>query len=406
MEFEIFGFDNGIKCVYKRVRSKVVHCGLIINTGTRDELPHEHGMAHLIEHMMFKGTGRRKPYHINNLLDSGGGELNAFTSKEETVIHTTTLRSDFAKATDLIQDIAFHSVFPETALEKERNVIIEEINSCKDSPSEQIFDDFEDLVFSGSSLGRNILGSRQPLKRFRQKDLFRFVDRCYNTDQMVFSIAGDLPVSRVKEVCRKALGSIPENIRTFERPEPPPYVPFQKTVRKNTHQVHGLIGNRAYPHNHPGRIALALLINMLGGPSSNARLNVSLREKNGLSYHVEAGVGSYADTGIVTIYFGADKQMSERCFELIRKELSLLRNKKISPLQLSRAKKQLIGQLAISCESNESYMLSAGKSYLIHREIESLDALTEKILAVTPEKLLETANDIFCESRLSTLIYK
>lgn len=406
-DYEVFGFDNGIRCVYKRVRSGVVHCGLTINAGTRDELEKEHGTAHLIEHMLFKGTERRRAYHINSLLENGGGELNAFTSKEETVVHATTLKSDFPKAADLICDVTFRSVFPAAEIDKEKAVILDEINSYKDSPSELIYDDFEDRVFSGSSLGRNILGTRRQLGRITRDDLVAFAGRCYNTDQMVFSVVGDLAPARVREICRRTFGSVPARPRAFVRERVVSgYEPFCRSVHKGTYQAHCLVGNRAYPHDHPQRVALALLVNILGGPGSNSRLNLSLREKNGLSYNVEAGYSSYGDTGLVSVYFGTDRDKVDRCFELLYRDLDRLRTERLSALQLSRARKQLIGQLAVSSESNESDMLGAGKSYLVYGRIDSMERIAERLRAVTPADLLEVANDVFAPEKLSTLIYQ
>jgi len=383
MEFTRYTLRNGIRCIHKQVRSAAVHCALTVGTGSRDEQPAEHGMAHLLEHAFFKGTERRRAYHINCRLENLGGELNAYTTKEETVIHTTTLRADLSKAAELIADIVFHSTFPAKELEKEKDIIVDEINSYKDSPSERIFDDFEDLVFKGSSLGHNILGSKASLMKYTRDDLKRFVARTYNTDQMVFSVIGNVSPKRFREICDRYFASQTASARTFSRERTAPYEPFSKTLHRNCHQAHCLLGGRAYSLRDDRRVALSLLSNLLGGPSANSLLNLAVRERNGLSYSIESSFTPLSDTGIATIYFGTDKDRTDECLSIVRHELERICRGELKERQLGIAKKQYIGQITLAMESNESYMLSAARSCLIYDSVDGLDELHAKIRSIT-----------------------
>lgn len=404
MEFFTYTLPNGIRCILKRIKSPVVHCAMTINTGSRDELPSEQGMAHFVEHMLFKGTSHRRAWQVNCRLENLGGELNAYTTKEETVIHATTLKSDYGKAVDLIADIIFNSSFPEKEIEKEKLVIIDEINLYKDSPSDLIYDEFEDMLFAGSSLGHNILGSRQKLKKYRSKDISGFVARTYNTDQMVFSLIGNVSEKAFSEAMDRYFRTIPENKRAFTRGLQTEPSTFFKSVGKSTHQLHCVLGRRAYGYENSKRLPLSLLMNTLGGPSANSLLNVLLREKNALSYGVEASYTPLSDTGIATIYFTCERDKGDKCLELVNRQLTELREKPLSPRRLSMAKKQFLGQFAITAENNENYMLAAGKSYLIFGSVESTAKVREKILSVTADEILEVANNIL--SDMSVLIYK
>lgn len=405
MDFEYYELSSGIRCILKRVKSPVVYCSLTIGTGSRDEEAREHGMAHLIEHMLFKGTQRRKSYHINSLLDNVGGEINAYTTKEETVIHTTTLKGDIRRAVDLITDVAFNSVYEQREIDKEVRVIIDEINSYKDSPSEQIYDDFEDLVFSGSTLGRNILGTKKSLSKIKSDDIKHFLSTKYNTDAIVFAVIGDISVKRFKEVCDCYLGTIPENRRTLKRTEPDVMKPQQIVETKRTHQVHSMVGGRAYPYKSDKRVATALALNILGGPSANSRLNLLLREKYALTYNVEANYTSYCDTGLVGIYFSCEAENLEKSRTLIRSEIENMQNIALNATQLSRAKKQLIAQLTISSESSEGYMLSCAKSYLLFGEVDTPNRINEAIAAVSSEDIIDVMKEIFAVENTSSLTY-
>lgn len=396
---------NGIKVAHIYCPSQVTYCGLTINTGTRDELPNEHGMAHFLEHTLFKGTKKRKAYHINNRLENVGGELNAFTTKEETVIHATVLKTDLEKAVDLIADITFNSTFPEKEIEKEKTVICDEIDSYRDNPSELIFDDFDDLLFAGSPLGRSTLGNKRILKRFTSHDIRTFIQRTYNTNQMVFTSIGQVPFTKIQRWCEKYFALQASNNRLFERQSPAQYQPFNKKANKSTFQAHCILGNRAHGISDSRRVALSLLANVLGGPISNSILNTALREKHGLVYTIEANYITYTDTGAMSIYFGTSKSNLDKSIDLVNIELKKLRQNALTSLQLHKAKKQFISQLTIAGESNEQQMLSMGKSLLVFNKYESMSEVAKRIQAVTVTDILEVANEVFEPSQLSTLIY-
>ena len=403
-EFETYILPNGIKGIHRQVRSSVTHCALVVNAGTRDENRDEYGLAHFTEHAIFKGTKRRKAYQINCRLENRGGELNAYTTKEDTTIHATTLRSDFSKAVELIADVAFNSTFPEHELQKEREVIVDEINTYKDSPADMIFDTFEDLIFAGSELGHNILGTKAALMHHTSESIKRFIARTHTTDEMVFSSIGNMSVKSVQGIVAKYLSEQPSTVRSFKRIAPQAVEPFERVVNKHTHQTHCIIGARAYDINDDKRLPLSLLVNILGGPSANSRLNTVLREKNGLSYNTEAIYTPYNDCGMVAIYFSSDHHNADLCREMIDKELQTLRTNALTTRQIAMIKRQFLAQMAISMENNEGYMLGAGKSYLVHDEIDTLEEVYRKVSAVTAKQIVEVAEEIF--SRTSTLIYQ
>ncbi len=403
-EFETYTLPNGIKGIHRRTRSSVAHCALVINAGTRDEHKDEYGLAHFAEHAIFKGTKRRKAYQINCRLENRGGELNAYTTKEDTTIHATTLRSDFSKAVELIADVAFNSTFPERELAKEREVIVDEINTYKDSPADMIFDTFEDSIFAGSELGHNILGTKAALMRHTSESIKQFVARTHTTDQMVFSSIGNMSVKSVQSVVAKYLAEQPISTRNFKRLVPEKVEPFERVVNKHTHQTHCIIGARAYDINDDKRLPLSLLVNILGGPSANSHLNTVLREKNGLSYNTEAIYTPYNDCGMVAIYFSSDHHNADLCRELIDNELHSLRTTPPTARRMAMIKRQFLAQMAISMENNEGYMLGAGKSYLVHDEIDTLEEVYRKVSAVKAEQIMEVAEDIFANT--STLIYQ
>ena len=403
-EFETYELPNGIRGIHRQVRSGVAHCALVVNAGSRDELKNEYGIAHLTEHALFKGTQRRKAYQVNCRLENLGGELNAYTTKEDTTLHATVMRRDFARAVELIADVMFCSTFPEKELKKEREVIADEINTYKDSPSERIYDDFEDMMFRGSELGHNILGSKATISRLSTEELHRFVDRTYTTDQMVFSSIGNFSVATAKAAAEEYLGSFEPTVRGFRRVEPLEYQPFDVALSRHTHQRHGLIGTRGYSIADERRLPLALLVNILGGPSANSLLNIELREKRGLSYNVEATYTPYSDCGIVGIYFSSDHDNGEQCVELIEDSVKRMLREPISPRRLAIAKRQFVAQMAISMESNEGYMLGAGKSLLLYKDIDTLEEAYAKVMAITADQIMDVAKDKF--SSLSRLIYK
>lgn len=403
-EFETYTLSNGIRGIHRQVRSGVAHCALVVNAGSRDELRGEYGIAHFTEHALFKGTERRKAYQVNCRLENLGGELNAYTTKEDTTLHATVLRRDFARAVELIADVIFHSTFPDRELDKEREVIADEINSYKDSPSERIYDDFEDMIFSGSELGHNILGSKSTIARFTSDHLHSFVRRTYTTDQMVFSSIGNFSAATAQSVAERYIGGISPTTRDFKREAPSPYVAFDQRLSRHTHQAHGIIGTRGYSIADDRRLPLALLVNVLGGPSANSLLNILLREKHGLSYNVEATYTPYSDCGIVGIYFSSDHDNAVQCVELIESEIDVLCREHITPRRLAIAKRQFVAQMAISMEANEGYMLGAGKSFLLYKDIDTLEEAYKKVMAITATQICDVARE--CFSDLSRLIYR
>lgn len=406
MTFDNYTLQNGIRVIHGRTDSPVAYCCMMVNAGTRDEMEHEHGLAHFIEHVLFKGTKRRKAYHINSRLEDVGGELNAYTTKEETVIHSTFLKEDYHRAIELTYDILFRSTFPERELVKEKDVVLDEINSYKDSPSELIFDDFEELLYPNHSFGRNILGSKKYIKRFSRNDIFNFIERNYNTDQMVFCSIGNIPFSRVVKLAERYFGSISANLRKVTRLDIQPSQPLVREVRKRTYQQHCIVGCRAYDLHDPNRVAMYLLNNVLGGPGQNSRLNLALRERTGYAYNVESSYTPYSDTGVFSIYFGSDKSNFDKSLEMLHTELRVLREKRLGVQQLAKAKRQLIGQMAIAAENNESLMLSVARSYMFYNSVESFSDINARIEAITTDDLLRVANEILSPESLTTLIYK
>ncbi len=406
MIFETHTLSNGIRLIHRQVEQKVSYCGIILNTGSRDEKENEWGMAHFIEHLIFKGTSKRKVYHILSRMEDVGGDLNAYTTKEETCIYATFLDKDYKRALELISDISFNSIFPEKEVEKEKEVVLDEINSYKDSPSELIFDDFEDLVFKHHPIGRNILGTPKNIKGFTKENIQDFIKNNYHTDQMVISSVGNIPFSKLVKLVEVFFGEVPENRRTNKRIKPEIYKPRTRILEKHTHQCHCILGNIAYDLNNSKRIPLSFLTNLLGGPGMNSRLNLSLREKYGLAYNIESNYSPYVDTGIFSIYFGTDKDHLDKCLSLIYKEMNLLCTKKLGAMQLKRAQNQLLGQIAISCENNENLMLSIGKSYLLYDKIDSQESIYKQIENIKAEDILEVSNEILNKNNLTSLIYK
>lgn len=406
MEFYNYTLPNGIRLVHRPANNHVSHTGILVNTGSRDEKESELGMAHFLEHVIFKGTVHRKVYHILSRLENVGADLNAFTTKEETCIYASFLNKYYDRTLELIKDITFNSIFPDKELEKEKEVIYDEINSYKDTPSEQIFDDFEEQVFSGHPIGRNILGDPKTIKKFTRSDVLKFIHHNYNTDQIVICSVGKIDFSKLIRIIEKYFIDIKPSYRNFNREKFSEYKPSIKYVKRKTFQNHCLIGNIAYSINDEKYTALALLNNILGGPGLNTRLNLAIREKYGYAYNLESNYTPYSDTGIFSIYISTENGYLERSIELINKELEKLRNKSLGVLQLKRAKQQMMGQIAIANESNLNKMLHAGRSTLHSDKAESIDEIYRKIENVTSRDLREAANEIFAAETMSTLIYK
>ena len=416
----------GLRLVCAPSNSDVAYCGIAIDAGTRDELETESGLAHFCEHLTFKGTYRRRSWHILNRMELVGGDLNAYTGKEETIYYSAFLKEHFSRAVDLLTDIVLVSTYPQTEMIKEVEVVIDEIESYNDSPSELIFDEFENLIFNGHPLGRNILGEAPRLRELRSEDVQRFADRLYTLTNMVFFVYGKIEPKIIRRELDKALvkvaQSLPEDAplrqeilnptttvatdNRANRSEPPTYIPQEVIRKKDTHQAHVLIGTRAYSARDPRHLSLYLLNNILGGPGMNSRLNISLREKNGLVYTVESVMTTYTDTGVWSVYFGCDPHDISRCKRLVMKELKRLADQPLSESALKAAKQQIKGQIGISYENSESVALAMGKTFLHYRQTRDKERLFQKIDALTAEDLHAVAKEMFQPENLTTLIYK
>lgn len=412
MKYNTHTLDNGLRIIHLPSDSKVVYCGYQINAGTRDEEPGEEGLAHFCEHVTFKGTERRKAWHILNCLESVGGDLNAYTNKEGTVYYSAILKEHIARAVDLLSDIVFHSVYPQAEIDKEVEVICDEIESYNDSPAELIYDEFENILFKGSSLGHNILGTAEQVRSFTTKDALRFTRKLYRPDNAIFFAYGDIDFKKLVKLVRRALADDDSGKLAAEKlPKNYPSVGEEiagQTIvmQKNTHQAHVMIGTRAYDVNDDRRMPLYLLNNILGGPGMNAKLNLALREHNGLVYTVESTMVAYGDTGTWSIYFGCDEHDIKRCLRLVRKELDRMMEKPLSDSQLKAAKKQIKGQIGVACDNRENFALDFGKSFLHYGWEKNVDCLYEQVEAITSQQIQDVARELFDKNRLITLIFK
>ena len=458
MKYNTYTLDNGLRIIHLPSDSKVVYCGYQINAGTRNEEPGEEGLAHFCEHVTFKGTERRKAWHILNCLESVGGDLNAYTNKEGTVYYSAILKEHIARAVDLLSDIVFHSVYPQAEIDKEVEVICDEIESYNDSPAELIYDEFENILFKGSPLGHNILGTAEQVRAFKTEDALRFTQKLYRPDNAIFFSYGDIDFKKLVKLIQKALGECPKgrelacstDCKSAETPteeriaEKTPTkeriteeTPTEETpteemeagdanhkvqsskfkvqskvagqtivMQKNTHQAHVMIGTRAYDVNDDRRMPLYLLNNMLGGPGMNAKLNLALREHNGLVYTVESTMVAYGDTGTWSIYFGCDEHDVKRCLRLVRKELDKFMQKPLSDAQLKAAKKQIKGQIGVACDNRENFALDFGKSFLHYGWEKNVDRLYEQVDEITAAQIQAVAQELFDKDRLTTLIFK
>jgi len=407
MQYSSFVSLTGLRIVHLHSDSPVSFCGFIVNAGTRDEKQGQYGLAHFVEHMLFKGTEKRKVRHILNRMERVGGELNAYTTKEETYIYAVCLQEDIERAIELLSDLIFRSKFPESEIEKEREVVTDEIHLYEDTPSELIFDEFENTLFADSDLGHGILGEIENIKHFTSGSCRKFAGDFYHPENMVFFFYGKTPFSKIQRYVEKHL-PVNNIIAPFHSIRICPSKSFSKAIitqNRNLHQTHVVLGGKAYDISDDKRMGLLLLSNILGGSGMNSRLNVNLREKYGLVYTVEAEVISYTDAGLFTIYFGCDPESMERCLNLIRKELKSLRDKKLSGSQFAAAVKQWKGQIGIASEHKENAALRLGKNFLHFNRYDSLPQTYQKIDALTAEGLLEIANEIYDENRLFTLVY-
>jgi predicted Zn-dependent peptidase len=403
-----FKLSNGIRLIHKQCLGTVSCCGFAINAGTRHELINEHGIAHFTEHMLFKGTTHRRPFQILNRMETVGGELNAYTTKEETFVYSVFLQEDYERAIELLCDLVFYSTFPSEEINKERKVILDEIDSYEDSPSDLIFDDFEDLLYAGHPIGRNILGNPACLKTFNNKSFSDFYARNYTMDRIVFFSQSAMDPKKLKRLIEKHIGNIPSRIRTNILPNEKPIAQHgvQKTLFKETHQAHVIYGNKSFSLFEKERYGMFLLNNILGGPGMNSRLNIALREHSGLVYSAESNVTSYSDTGLFSIYFGTDLKQIDPCMKIVEKELKKLCESKLTIAQWHAAKKQLYGQMMISSENKESQTLDMGKSMLHFNKYDSMQEVVRKIESFTPQSLLEIANKVLDSNAMSLLVYK
>ena len=448
MKYNTYTLDNGLRIIHLPSDSQVVYCGYQINAGTRNEEPGEEGLAHFCEHVTFKGTERRKAWHILNCLESVGGDLNAYTNKEGTVYYSAILKEHIARAVDLLSDIVFHSVYPQAEIDKEVEVICDEIESYNDSPAELIYDEFENILFKGSPLGHNILGTAEQVRAFKTEDALRFTRKLYRPDNAIFFAYGDIDFKKLVKLIQKALGECPKgrelacsaDCKSAETPTeeriaeetPTGETPTEEmeagdanhkvqsskfnvqskvagqtiVMQKNTHQAHVMIGTQAYDVNDDRRMPLYLLNNMLGGPGMNAKLNLALREHNGLVYTVESTMVAYGDTGTWSIYFGCDEHDVKRCLRLVRKELDKFMLKPLSDAQLKAAKKQIKGQIGVACDNRENFALDFGKSFLHYGWEKNVDRLYEQVDEITAAQIQAVAQELFDKDRLTTLIFK
>ena len=422
MKYNTYTLDNGLRIIHLPSDSKVVYCGYQINAGTRNEEPGEEGLAHFCEHVTFKGTERRKAWHILNCLESVGGDLNAYTNKEGTVYYSAILKEHIARAVDLLTDIVFHSVYPQTEIDKEVEVICDEIESYNDSPAELIYDEFENIIFKGSPLGHNILGTAEQVRSFKTEDALRFTRKLYRPDNAIFFAYGDIDFKKLVRLLKKSFLSEERTVKSekFNSPEAQTQFNIQHltfntqhsfegqtiVMQKNTHQAHVMIGTRAYDVNDDRRMPLYLLNNMLGGPGMNAKLNLALREHNGLVYTVESTMAAYGDTGVWSIYFGCDEHDVKRCLRLVRKELDKFMLKPLSEAQLKAAKKQIKGQVGVACDNRENFALDFGKSFLHYGWEKNVDRLYEQVDEITAEQIQTVAQELFDKDRLTTLIFR
>ncbi|MBR3455656.1 MAG: insulinase family protein [Bacteroidaceae bacterium] len=420
--YHIQTLDNGLRVIHLPSPTNVAYCGIAIDAGSRDERDSEHGIAHFCEHLLFKGTHKRKAWHIINRMDSVGGDLNAYTNKEETVIYAAFTKEHFSRAVELIADIVFQSAFPQHEIDKEVEVIAEEIESYNDSPSELIFDQFENLIYENHPLGHDILGKADRVRQFTTADALSFIRRYYRPENMVFFVFGHLPFSRVVSTVEKYCGSVPQwsldgllcdtdthgSVFGGDKWRQPlqAYQPVKKRDSRATHQAHVMMGGRSYPSSDERRIAMYFLNNIIAGPSMNTMLNIALREHNGLVYTVESSLTNYTDTGTFGLYFGCDNKDVERCMDIIRKEFDKLISTPLTQRQMQAALKQMKGQILVACDNFESYALDMAKSFLHYNIFEGIDDTLSQLSALTPELVQQTAKEMLADESLSALVYE
>ena len=409
MEYNTITLSNGLRVIHLQSPSPVVYCGYEVCAGTRDEQTGEEGLAHFCEHVTFKGTSRRSSIQVLNCLESVGGELNAYTNKEETVFYAAILKEHFPKAVDLLSDIVFNSTYPQNEINKEVEVICDEIESYNDSPAELIYDDFENAIFVGHPLGHNILGCEKLLRGFTTDDALRFTRRFYKPENAVFFVSGDVDFNKVVKLLKKATATFPAAkplVDVAPKVSLPKYESRLFVNDKGTHQAHVMIGNRAYSVHDKRRMPLYLLNNILGGPGMNARLNLSLRERHALVYTVESTMVCYSDTGLWCVYFGCDPKDINKCIKLVRRELDKIIEKPLSEGQLKAAKRQIKGQIGVACDNRESFALDFGKTFLHYGWKKDITKLMDDIERITAEDIQLVAQDIMTSGHITSLVYE
>jgi len=407
MQETIITLSNGLRIAHKYIpHTRLVHCGYIIDVGGRDDGEGKAGMSHFIEHLIFKGTQKRKTFHILNYIESVGGDLNAYTTKEKTCVYASLTKDYFERGIDVLTDIVFNSIFPDKEIGKERQVIMEEIDMYRDAPDEAIFEDFDLLLFPNDSLGLPILGTKDTLSSIEKADIQAFIAENYTTDRIVFSVVGNVTEKEVRKMADKYMSHIPIKQGKATRKAPENFSPSHKIVQINTHQAHEVMGGRACDMQSDEYCTLLLLNNILGGPAMNTRLNLNIREKYGWAYNISSFYSPFVDSGIWGIYYGCEGKNLEKVRAKVMKELAELRNKKMGVLQFSQAQKQLKGQLWLGNESAVSQMLGMGKEILDHEELIDFDRYLADIDKVTAEELQEVANKYFEEKELQILTYQ
>jgi predicted Zn-dependent peptidase len=405
MDYQVHHLQNGIRVLHKPSPSNISHTCIIINAGSRDENPSKDGLAHFIEHLLFKQTEKRNTNQILNRLELVGGDLNAYTTKEYTCVHASFLKPHLERSLDLFEDIVFHSVFPEEEMKKEKDVILDEIASYQDQPDEAINDDFEDLLFEGHPLGRNILGTPLTVQGLTKQDITDYHEANYRTDEIIIGILGDYNFKTIIRFSEKIFGGIPANLPERIREKTGTYSAKNLVFTKPINQSHCVIGNRSYSMHHKQKTAFLLLNNLLGGTGMSSRLNLEIREKYGIAYTIESNYTPMSDTGIFSIYFGTDTEKTEKAIKLVEKELRKLREQKLGPVQLRQAKDKFIGQIALGEENRIGLLISMSKSLLDYGRVDSLEEIFAKINAVSDSQVLEIANEMFDPKELSVMIF-
>ena len=405
MPHRVVRLRNGLRLLHIPTASPISHFGILIDAGTRDEPAQHPGLAHFVEHTIFKGTEKRNAYRVINRMESVGGDLNASTSKEETDFYASFLSPDYPRAVELLADIFFHATFPKKELEKEKTVIFEEINYYNDSPSELIFDDFESLVFNGHDMGKNILGTKESVQQIHREEIMDFIGQNYTVENVILASVGNISTEKLLRLCEKHFGNGRMKEGSRRRQPLGEYCPQRRTVSKSTSQTNVVTGTLAYDIHNPKRIPFMLLNNILGGQGQNTRLNMSVREKKGLAYTVESYFNAFSDCGLFSVYFGCDAHERDHCLDLVHRELEKLKRQKLGSLQLYYAKKQYIGQLALAQESKLNELLAAGHIALFYDEVSTMDEDIRIIENITAEQLCDVANEIFDLPRFTTLIF-